>query len=144
MTTTDPKDGGSRVEREILEILDRAEASQTPVESFQAAVRRRRAAAQAQAARSTTPDWLRARLSSELVRLVAALALAVVASQLAGISHLLAVIVAIASAVAFFSLWVPMSPSRIGGKPRWRGQELDDDRPPFDFAMRRRPKPPRR
>jgi hypothetical protein len=144
MTTTDPKDGGSRVEREILEILEQAEASQTPVENIQAAVRRRRAVAQAQVAGTTTPNWLRNRLSSELVRLIAALVLAVAAAQIAGISHLLAVLLAIASAVAFFSLWVSMGPSRVGGKPRWRGQDLDDDRPPFDFATRRRPKPPRR
>jgi hypothetical protein len=143
MTTTDPRDGSSRVEREILEILERAEASQTPVENFQAAVRRRRATTQAQVSRGTAPRWLQDRLSPALLRLIAALALAFVAALIAGSSHLLAVLLAIASGIVFFSLWVPIGPSRTGGGRRWRGQDLDD-RPPYDFALRRRPRPPRR
>jgi hypothetical protein len=144
MTTSDPKNGASRVEREILEILERAEASQTPVENFQAAVRRRRAAARAQVSRTSTPGWLRSRISPALLRLAAALALAVLAALIADVSHLLAMVLALASGVAFFSLWIPSGPSRTGGRHRWRGQDLDDDRPPLDFAFRRRPKPPRR
>jgi hypothetical protein len=144
MTTTDPKDGSSRVEREILEILERAEASQTPVENIQAAVRRRRASVGAQVAHTRAPGWLQGRATPALIRLAAALGLAIAAALVSDVSHLLGVLLAIASAIAFFSLWVPSGPAQPGGKPRWRGQEIDDDRPPFEFALRRKPKPPKR
>ena len=119
-------------------------ASQTQLENILAGVRRGRATARPQVSRTSLPGWLQSRLSPALMRLVAAFALAIVAALIADFSRLLAVFLAIASAAAFFSLWVPSGPAPLDGKPRWRGQELDDDRPRFDFAFRRRPKPPRR
>jgi hypothetical protein len=40
MNASDPGERSSRVEREVLEILERASAAQSPVENVQATVRR--------------------------------------------------------------------------------------------------------
>jgi hypothetical protein len=138
MSTTDSPDGPSRVEREILEILERADAKVTPVEDFQAAMRRKsahaRAKVQSSAHRQWTLNW-----SSELVRLGAALLLAIAAALAGNVSHFLAVILAIASGAALLSLWFRPGPGGPGGRPRWRGQDLDAPRDPGPFDPGSRP-----
>jgi hypothetical protein len=139
MNASDPGERSTRVEREILEILERADADKTPVTSFQEAVRRKQAEARAQVSRNATPTWSLPSTSSPLVRIAAAVLFAIAAAMLADVSRLIAVVLAIASAVAFFSLWVPSRPSGIGDSPRWRGQQLDDDEPRFGFGSGRTP-----
>ncbi|MGH2613691.1 MAG: hypothetical protein ACRDJC_00490 [Thermomicrobiales bacterium] len=139
MNASDPGERSTRVEREILEILERADAEKTPVASFQEAVRRKQAAARGQVSRDATPRWSLPNTSSPLVRIAGAVLFAVVAAMTADASRLIAVVFAIASAVAFFSLWVPSRPSGIGESPRWRGQRLDDDEPRFGFGAGRTP-----
>ena len=139
MTVDDSGERSTRVEREIREILERADASQRPVDQFQYAVRRRRASVQAKAS-TATPRRLPPRLSPDLARILGALALAILAAVLAEWLRFGAVILAIASAVVFFSLWVPSRPTGMGGgSPRWRGQQLDDDPPRFGLGGSRTP-----
>jgi hypothetical protein len=52
MNASDPGEKSSRVEREVLEILERASASQSPVENMHATVRRQSASARARLAKS--------------------------------------------------------------------------------------------
>jgi hypothetical protein len=129
MNASDPGERSSRVEREVLEILERASAAQSPVENVQATVRRQSASA-------------RARLA---FRIGAALLLAIGAAFIADAFHLGAVLLAIASAIAFFSLWVPARGSGPGDSPRWRGQDLreGDDPPGFDLGRIRPPRGPK-
>jgi hypothetical protein len=143
MTAADPRDGSSRVEREVLEILERADASHSPVEHLQAAMRRRRQSARARVAAGASSVRLPKWLSPATLRIVAALVLAFGAYSAAGASRPLGLILAIASALVFFSLWVAAIPSQNGGRPRWRGQDLDDDSQPFGFDRERGPKRPR-
>lgn len=147
MNASDDQPRSTRVEREILEILERADAKQTPVENLQVAMRRRAAGARSQMTRAAwrQPRSLR-QLPSPIIRLAAALVLAVCAVLVGGASHLLAVILAIASGLAFFSLWVPAGPSGPGDAPRWRGRDLRDDGPRsfFDDRPGRGPRLPRR
>jgi VIT1/CCC1 family predicted Fe2+/Mn2+ transporter len=139
MTATDPGEGASRVEREIREILERADASQRPVDNFQEAVRRKRATVQSKASGTSQSPSLPSWLSPALARILGALALAIAAAAVADTVRFLAVILAIASAVAFFSLWVPSRSSGIGGDtPYWRGQRLDDG-PRFGLGSSRTP-----
>lgn len=139
MTATDPGEGASRVEREIREILERADASQRPVDNFQEAVRRKRATVQANASGASQSPSLPSWLSPAIARILGALALAIAAAVVADTVRFLAVILAIASAVAFFSLWVPSRSSGLGGDtPYWRGQRLDDG-PRFGFGPSRTP-----
>lgn len=135
MKTQDEPPRSSRVEREILEILEQSEAQQTPVESIQEAARRRRAKVQARVAQTQTRDWRQVYFASDIARLVGALALAVVASALSGVSGLLSSLLAIVAILVFFSLWIPSRPSGFGGGsgPRWRGQDLGDNGPPDWF-----------
>lgn len=129
MSATNTPDGPSRVEREILEILERAEAEQHPVEDFQAAVRRKRERTRARVQTVSHTDWT-SKWSSDIARIVGALALAVAAALTANVSNYLAVFLAIASGVALLSLWFRSGPSGPGEGPRWRGQDLDRPRGP--------------
>jgi hypothetical protein len=132
MKTEHPQEGSSRVEREILEILERADSSKTPVDNLQAAVRRQRASARARAPRAP-----RIALSPELLRIGGALFFAIGAAAIADISRLLAMVLAIASVVALFSLWFPSRPSGIGETQRWRGRDLRDQSGPPGFDLER-------
>jgi hypothetical protein len=126
MNADSPRNGSTRVEREILEILERADAAATPVDDFQAAVRRRRASARQRLSRVAMPA-----LSPQLLKIGGALLLAAVAAAISDLSRLPATLLAIASIVVFFSLWVPSRASGIGDTPRWRGQDVrDPGRPP--------------
>ena len=140
MNASDPGERSSRVEREIREILERTDATQRPVDNFQAAVRRKRATMQARTAETPGARWAPANLSPELAKILGALALAVAAAVVADYLRFIGVFLAIASAVIFFSVWVPSRPSGLGGdSPRWRGQRLDDDDPRFGFGTSRTP-----
>lgn len=120
----------TRVEREVLEILERSESAQTPASQIQSAVRRQSASAREQLSRSTFERPTLAVLSSDIARIAGALILAICAAALSDASRLLAVVLAIASALIFFSLWLPARPSGPGDSPRWRGQDLRDNGPP--------------
>jgi hypothetical protein len=140
MNASDPGERSTRVEREIREILERADASQRPVDNFQDAVRRKRATMQARASGASRSRWTPAIVSPALARILGALALAILAAVMDDYVRFLAVLLAIASAVVFFSLWVPTRPSGVDGdSPRWRGQRLDDDEPRFGFGASRTP-----
>jgi hypothetical protein len=149
MNASDPGEKSSRVEREVLEILERASAAQSPVENVQATVRRQSASARERLSKSAhQPSRLRG-LPQGLLRISAALFLAIVAALIADAFRLGAIMLAIASAIAFFSLWVPARVSGPGSAPRWRGRDLreDDDPPGFDLERirpRRGPKGPSR
>lgn len=118
------------MEREIAEILERAESTRTPVESFQSAVRQRRAAAESRLARPPKIGWPQLWSSPAIVRMVSSLLLAAAAAMIADASRLLALVLAIASALALFSLWVPAGGSSFGkGSTRWRGRDLRDGGP---------------
>ena len=147
MNASDPGERSSRVEREVLEILERANASQSPIENVQATVRRQSTSARARLAKSSHRPWRLQDWPQGLFRIGAALLLAIMATLIADAFHLGAVILAIGSAIAFFSLWVPARASGPGDAPRWRGQDLreDDDPPGFDLGRvwpRRGPKGP--
>jgi hypothetical protein len=145
MNASDPGEKSSRVEREVLEILERASAAQSPVENVQATVRRQSASARARLSKSThrpsrLRDW-----PQGLLKIGAALLLAIGAALVADAFRLGAIMLAIASAIVFFSLWVPDRVSGPGNSPRWRGQDLreEDDPPGFDWERirpRRGPK----
>jgi hypothetical protein len=143
MNASDPGEKSSRVEREVLEILERVSASQSPVENMQATVRRQRASARARLAKSAHhPSRLR-EWPQGLLKIGAALLLAIAAASIADAFRLGA------SGIAFFSLWVPPRVSGPGNAPRWRGRDLrdDDDPPGFDLERirpRRGPKGPSR
>jgi hypothetical protein len=124
MSTTGSPEGPTRIEREILEILERAEAEKHPVDDIQAAVRRRSARTKAKIQTANRQGWS-VNWSSDLVRIVGALALAVAAALMANVSDFLAVFLAIASGVALLSLWFRAGPGGPGDRPRWRGQDLD-------------------
>ena len=55
MSVNDAPERSSRVDREIREILDRAEAGRTPVESMQTAIKRRRAVTRARVSSQPSP-----------------------------------------------------------------------------------------
>jgi hypothetical protein len=145
MNAGDPGERSSRVEREVLEILERADAAQSPVENVQATVRRQSASARARLAESSHQPWRIREWPPGLFKIGAALILAIGAALIADAFRAGAVFLAIASAIAFFSLWVPARASGAGDAPRWRGQDLreGDDPPGFDLGRirpRRGPK----
>jgi hypothetical protein len=75
--------------------------------------------------------------------MVGSLLLAAAAAMLADASRLLAVLLAIASALALFSLWIPAGGSPLGNGPtRWRGRDLRDDGPTFGHEPGVPPTPP--
>jgi hypothetical protein len=124
MSATDQRDGPSRVEREIREILERADTPPSAAQALQSAVRRQSSAARAQLSRRWRPSF-----SSDLAKLGGALLLALAAALLSGASHVLAILLAIASGIAFLSLWFPSRSGGPGGSPRWRGRDLNDPGP---------------
>ena len=149
MNASDPGERSSRVEREVLEILERTSAAQSPVENVQATMRRQGASARARLAKSSHQPWRLQQWPRGLFRIGAALALAIGAALIADAFRLGAIILAIVSAIAFFSLWIPARASGPGDAPRWRGQDLreGDDPPGFDLGRvwpRRGPKGPSR
>jgi hypothetical protein len=144
MTMSDQRDGSTRVEREVLEILERAEASQTPVDTMQAAMRRRNAATRAKVSQLGARPRLPVAINSGLARIVGALVLALLSAVIADYSRLLAVLLAIGSLIVFFSLWFPTGPSGSFDAPRWRGQDLRDrGSPPFGIGRNWRNRPRR-
>ena len=149
MNASDPGERSTRVEREVLEILERTSAAQSPFENVQATVRRQSTSARARLAKSSHQPWRLREWPQGLFRIGAALLLAIAAALIADAFRLGAIILAIASAIAFFSLWVPGRGSGPGDAPRWRGRDLreDDDPPSFDLGRiwpRRGPKGPTR
>ena len=149
MNASDPGDRSSRVEREVLEILERASAAPSPIENVQATVRRQSTSARTRLAKSSHQPWRLRDWPQGLFRIGAALLLAITAALIADAFRLGAIVLAIGSAIAFFSLWVPARVSGPGNAPRWRGQELreGDDPPGFDLGRiwpRRGPKGPSR
>jgi hypothetical protein len=149
MNASDPGEKSSRVEREVLEILERTSAAQSPVDHVQATVRRQGASARAHLAMSSRQPWRPQQWPQGLFRIGAALVLAIGAALIADAFRLGAVVLAIASAIAFFSLWVPARASGPGDTPRWRGRNLSEgnDPPGFDLGRvwpRRGPKGPSR
>jgi hypothetical protein len=137
MTASDQHDMSSRVEREVREILERAEAKPAPVDAIQSAVRRQTAATRSKISRSSTSGWSKSSISSEVGRIVIALVLAVAAAGISGYSHLLAVIMAIGSAIILFSLWVPARSQNGDSGPRWRGRDLRDRGSQGPFGRRK-------
>lgn len=149
MNARDPGEKSSRVEREVLEILERANAAKSPVENVQATVRRQSASARARLSKSAHEPWRLRQWPQGLFKIGAALLLASAAALIGEAFRLGAIVLAIASAIAFFSLWVPSRVSGPGSAPRWRGRDLgdDDDPPGFDLARippRRGPRGPSR
>ncbi len=143
MTMRDPNNS-SRVEREILEILEKADASVTPIDKISTNLRRR-----PQPARSLIPSKLEGKVTPEIIKLAASLLLAFLAAAVAGASHLLGLGFAIASLILLFSLWIPSRSTGLGERPRWRGRELGDKPPLTDwgggkFPSRNGPQQPHR
>ncbi|MDF3015862.1 MAG: hypothetical protein K0R44_1087 [Thermomicrobiales bacterium] len=149
MNAGDPEERSSRVEREVREILERSSAAPSPVDNVQATVRRQSASARARLATSSRRPWQVREWPQGLFKIGAALLFAIGAALIADAFRLAAILLAMASAIAFFSLWVPTGPSRPGDAPRWRGEDLrgGEDPPGFDLGRiwpRRGPKGPPR
>jgi hypothetical protein len=145
MNASDPGERSSRVEREVLEILERTSTTASPVENVQATVRRQSASARARLSQSSHQPWRWQVWPHGLFRIGAALLLAIAAALIADAFRLGAILLAIASAIAFFSLWVRTGASGPGDAPRWRGQDLrgGDDPPGFDLGRLRPPRRPK-
>ena len=145
MNASDPGEKSSRVEREVLEILERANSAHSPVEHVQATVRRQRASARARLSTRAHEAWRLQRWPQGLFRIGAALLLAIAAALIGEAFRLGAMMLAITSAIAFFSLWVPTRASGPGSAPRWRGRDLrdEDDPPGFDLGRILRPRGPK-
>jgi hypothetical protein len=126
MTIREPNNS-SRVEREILEILEKADASVTPIDRLSSTIRRR-----PQIASPTVSSKLGGKIAPEIVKIVASLLLAFLSAALAGASHALGLGFAIASLIVLYSLWIPSRTRTmsIGESPRWRGRDISD-RPRF-------------
>ena len=145
MNASDPGDRSSRVEREVLEILERSSAAPSPVANVQATVRRQSASARARLAKNSRKPWRIQDWPQGLFRIGAAFLLAIGAVLIADTFRLGAILLAIASAIVFFSLWVPTSVSGLSDSPRWRGQDLrgGEDPPGFDLGRIRPPRGPK-
>jgi hypothetical protein len=149
MNASDPGERSSRVEREVLEILERTSAAQSPIENVQATVRHQSTSARARISKRSHQPWRFQEWPQGLFRIGAAVLLAIAAALIADAFRIGAIVLAFASAIAFFSLWVPARVSGPGDTPRWRGQDLrdGDDPPGFDLGRiwpRRGPKGPSR
>lgn len=121
MTVREPHNNSSRVEREILEILEKADASVTPIERFSSSVRRR-----PKPVLPAVPWTISSRVTPGIIKILASLMLAVLAAALTSTSHLVGVGLAIASAIVLFSLWLPSRSAGFSESPRWRGRDLGD------------------
>ncbi|MFT4037470.1 MAG: hypothetical protein QM692_04770 [Thermomicrobiales bacterium] len=124
MTVSDGPERPSRVEREVLEILERSEAQRSPVDQLTASVRHRQAATRSRMREASRPRSGSKYLSPGLLRIAGALALAIIAAAIADASHLLAMIAGIASLLVFFSLWFPSRASLSSQPLRWRGRDI--------------------
>lgn len=123
--TTESPERPTRLEQEVREILERSEAQRSPIDQIGEAVHRQKVATQRRLNRSA-PLPVQSRIfTPEILRIVGALALAVLAVVLGEISRLLAILTAIASLIVFFSLWFPTSRTTSTDRPRWRGRDLD-------------------
>ena len=134
MNASDPGERSSRLEREVLEILERTSTPPSPVESVQATVRKQRASANARFSIGARRGWRPQNWPQDLLRLTTALVLAIAAAMIADAFRFGALVLAIASAIVFFSLWAQPRTSSLGKPTRWRGRDLDDrdDPPNFD------------
>ena len=149
MNASDQGERSSRLEREVLEILERTNTPPSPVDSVHATVRRKRASASARLSVDARQGWWPRNWPQDLVRLTTALVLAIAAAMIADAFRAGALALAIASAIAFFSLWAQPGSSSLGRPTRWRGRDLNDrDDPPSLDPRRllpwRGPKGPRR
>ena len=102
--------------------LEKADASITPIDRFSSSVRRR-----PKISLPNFPATISVKKTPEVVRIIASLALAVLAAAVASASHLFGVALAIASLLVLFSLWVPTQSAGPGERPRWRGRDLEDN-----------------
>jgi hypothetical protein len=134
MNASDPGERSTRLEREVLEILERANTPPSSVENVQATVRRQRASASARLSIGARHGWWPRNWPQDLFRLATALVLAIAAAMIAEAFRFGALVLAIASAIAFFSLWAQPRTTSLGKPTRWRGRNLDDqdDPPSFD------------
>jgi hypothetical protein len=123
--STESPERPSRLEQEVREILERTEAQRSPMEHISDSVDHTRAEAQQRLQRPAPFPARSKYLTPDILRLVGALALALVAVLLSGISNLLATVAAIASLIVFFSLWFPSIRSSTTHRPRWRGRDLN-------------------
>ena len=124
--TTESPERPPRLEQEVREILERAEAQRSPISHLNESVHRRGLDARQRLKRpAARPIPIRSRFfTPEILRIVGALGLAIVAALVGEISRLLAVLAAIASLLVFFSLWFPTSRPMSSHRPRWRGRDL--------------------
>ena len=143
MTVREPNNS-SRVEREILEILEKADASVTPIEKLSSTIRRR-----PQLAPPAMSSRLGGKITPEIVKIGSSLSLAFLSAAVAGPLHGFGLGFAIASLIVLFSLWIPSRTANFGERPRWRGRDLGD-RPRFsgldagNFRPRNGPRLPKR
>lgn len=135
MTVREPNNS-SRVEREILEILEKADASDTPIDKVSRNLRRRPPVVRPN---RSIPQHLSGKLTPEVIKIVASLVLAFLAAAVTGASHLLGLVFAIASLIVLFSLWIPSRSAGFGERPRWRGRDLGEN-----FRTRNGPRQPQR
>ena len=123
--TTESPERPSRLEQEVREILERSEAQRTPMDHLSDSMQRARSDAQQRLMRSTSLSARSRILTPDILRILGALALAIMAVLLGEVSRLLATLAAIASLIVFFSLWFPTSRATSSSRPRWRGRDLD-------------------
>ena len=135
MQTTDPPPSGrSRVENEIIEILERVDRQPSVIEQVRASSLSRQTAL-----RQTINQRRMVRLTPR-VAILASLVLAIVAIALRGSVPWLAALMAVASFLALISLWFNrVDPSL--GPPKWRGQDLGAGPTALEQWRARRGKP---
>jgi len=127
----------SRVEDEVLEILQKADRPPTVADQVRAKAREGKVTLGRAAISQDRFD-----LRGPLGALLGAVAVALLGSLLRGVSPLLASLLGVLAFALFCSLWFAPSTGPGTGN-RWRGRDLGDlpGRPPTPF---RRPGPPRR
>ena len=123
--TTEIPERPSRLEQEVREILERTEAERSPIDHINDSVRRRTIEAQHRLQRPASRSRRSRVFTPEILRIVGSLALAIMAVLLGSVSNLLAVVLAIASLLVFFSLWLPSPRATTAGRPKWRGRDLN-------------------
>lgn len=123
--TTEIPDRPSRLEQEVREILERTEAERSPIDHISDSVRRRTIDAQHRLQRPASRTLRSRMFTPEILRIVGALALAIMAVLLGSVSNLLSVVLAIASLLVFFSLWLPSPRATTAERPKWRGRDLN-------------------
>lgn len=113
-----PASGRSRVESEVLEILERADRDPTIADRMRAKSWETRAALGRQAV-PTRPDKL-----TPGMLLIGSVLLAVAAAALRGVSPLLAVLLGLASFGMLAALWFDGG-RQLPSASKWRGRDLD-------------------